>query len=361
MFLCYVQLYVSLRSLKQTCLFLQTPHDTAIVTLDPSGSEELIHVHCSEAQSIGDLMMKYGLRCSSLWSSDVAIAPNAPCVALCEHKMSLVVIKTTPCQETWLTRGGKIIPRVKTRVDDEEIRGYYHNMSWFKLTSLDNDVQRNIGNQEPTVILYYHNKLERLDETLYNDGRFDSQDLAHADENASVAMSNESDDETEQECIANKRVVDIEGSEVSIVRSSCENTCSEELYSRESGDHVFGCVICYNVATYYLDCGHLYCDSCTRELKSNETTSCSLCRREFREFKYIFRTHTETTIIEFGHVTSMDFLDPNDLIVMTCHICNKLKRWITDCSHLSCACYTRRCIVCNKGPIRKWTKLHLRL
>lgn len=213
-------------------------------------------------------------------------------------------------------------------------------MKWLKLKTIDNNTQGSTNKKELAVVLYCHNRLERLDEPLRNDGRFDPQDLTCADGNDSVST----DDEY-------RRVMEIEDSEVLIIGSSCDNAfSSEELFTRESGEHVFGCVICYNVATHYLDCGHLYCHSCTRGLKKNNTTCCLVCRRSNVDYKYIFVTNVEEV-----------FIDHSDLIVMTCYICKKIKHWMTDCSHLSCACYTRRCVVCHRGPIHTWTKLHLRI
>lgn len=212
-------------------------------------------------------------------------------------------------------------------------RSLLHNLKWRKVKTNYSALRHRPYNVSSKAedscisLLYYVNGMDTLQTVMNNDGRF-YQDVQFTREDCP--------DSTED--FGSEHIMQIENYTVEVSSQESRNS-KEPLYVNVGFEkrHAYTCSVCLvELATYYVQCGHVYCNVCIPRL-----TRCPICRIDRLRSKPI---------------TSGE-IDLTDEKQMTCQSCNQIKRWMTDCDHLSCRCYKRRCCVCRKGPVRRWTRL----
>ncbi|XP_041730205.2 uncharacterized protein LOC121561832 [Coregonus clupeaformis] len=284
----------------------------------------MISVRCEEPQRIYDLLKRYGLKCSNVWDSTISLSARSPCTALCDHNMNIVHVNRIPYTDTF----GEQQPDVST---------FYHNMKHVRMKTERNVLRHKpytLSRPAPTAIpplqlststvttevecipvaLYYNNDLAKLRDVIKADGRFvQCVDPAFRDS------------ETRDR---DPHMVEVENSNTDLIMGPGLIDVSDDEAEDTGSENPFTCFCCYATANIYLECGHLCCTACIQQLKTDDGGgfACGICRKASSLYKPMEITHYSDC---------------------RCTACLKQKQWVSDCGHLTCTCYTVRCIICS--------------
>lgn len=155
-----------------------------MTVLVPSSATKMITVRCQEPQRIYDLMKKYGLSCSNVWDSTIALSARSPCTALCDHNMMIVNVNRIPGNDSF--------------GEEPDMSSFYHDMKHIRIqtkrkvlrhkpytmprrpvaiprlpsTTLDENISMETEVERIPVALYYDDKMSKLSDVIKADGRF---------------------------------------------------------------------------------------------------------------------------------------------------------------------------------------------
>lgn len=142
-------------------------------------------MQCQEPQRIYDLMKTYGIVCSNVWDSNIALSAMAPCTALFNHNMMLIYADTVPYTENI--------------GQDTNVDTFYHNMKYItvktkgrvlrhrpytmplrksvhlqpqSLTSRTDTISEDSLSESIPLALYYSDQWAPLSTVVESDGRF---------------------------------------------------------------------------------------------------------------------------------------------------------------------------------------------
>ncbi|XP_036829785.1 uncharacterized protein LOC118952224 isoform X2 [Oncorhynchus mykiss] len=300
---------------KLTNMKLHCQHEPHCVTVVLTGSStKMITVQCQQPQRIYDLMKTYGIRCSNVWDSNIALSAMAPCTALIDHNMMLIY--------------ADMVPHTDNICQDTNVDTFYHNMKYITIktkgrvlrhrpytmplrksvhlppqpTSRTNTISGDSLSESIPLALYYSDQWARLNTVMESDGRFVS--------NVQCVSPHYVSKDT---CM-----VEIESDQNVVLTAPDDNDDLDDIYRTP-----FSCLCCLEMSNRYLTCGHIMCLQCIRRIKKDGVLQCPMCRKQ--------------STCDRPLIGVPDF-------VFTCHACSSKKDWVGDCGHVTCRC----CSTCSE-------------
>jgi hypothetical protein len=130
-------------------------------------------------------MKTYGIRCSNVWDSNIALSAMAPCTALFDHNMMLIYVDMVPhtdniCQDTNVDTFYHNMKYITIKTKGRVLRHRPYTMPLRKsahlppqpLTSRSNTISGDSLSESIPLALYYSDQWACLNTVMESDGRF---------------------------------------------------------------------------------------------------------------------------------------------------------------------------------------------